>query len=352
MRMWTGLLAAAIACVATCASAQTSVHEDTRAQYPAFLSNSYFTLNVGSIRYLFDDRQLEPGFSGRVGRRAAPGRPASISSATTSRSTCRCRSPTCARRDSWLSTTSTATSANTSGLDGVRRPHAGLGDAAERPVCRRTARAGWGVTSRSGFEIDGRPRCRMRTLPSGLLGAGLAYHATPNIDVDLRCDLFARAKVASPAVDAALHDRASLSTCDRCPASQVEDNRRAGFIFPGERRPAGVHDEPALATASTPSSREKFPMFWGGNVRDPSAASRSTTSATCSTPEGVRLRSRRSASYLEEQREPGSLPHAVRLSAASGSSCCAAEPADLYLAYSLAGPTFISRTVLDGRETG
>src|SRR4029077_15271057 len=28
------------------------------------------------------------------------------------------------------------------------------------------------------------------------------------------------------------------------------------------------------------------------------------------------------------------------------------EPADLYLAYSVAGPTFLTRTVIDGLETG
>src|SRR5436190_12221683 len=36
--------------------------EDTRTQYPAFLTNSYFSVNVGYIDYSFSDRQLEPGF--------------------------------------------------------------------------------------------------------------------------------------------------------------------------------------------------------------------------------------------------------------------------------------------------
>src|SRR5580765_5031819 len=44
------------------ASAQEPVSEDTRTQYPAFMSNSYFTLNVGSIRYIFSGDQLAPGF--------------------------------------------------------------------------------------------------------------------------------------------------------------------------------------------------------------------------------------------------------------------------------------------------
>src|SRR3954463_14190497 len=39
-----------------------TVDEDTRTQYPAFLANSYFSVNVGYIDYAFSDRQLEPGF--------------------------------------------------------------------------------------------------------------------------------------------------------------------------------------------------------------------------------------------------------------------------------------------------
>jgi len=48
-------------CVATCASAQEAA-EDGRTQYPAFMLNSYFTFNVGSMRYIFSGDQLAPGF--------------------------------------------------------------------------------------------------------------------------------------------------------------------------------------------------------------------------------------------------------------------------------------------------
>src|SRR4051812_1449641 len=62
MKRAIAVTAALIVCVATCASAQEAASEDTRAQYPVFMSNSYIGLNVGSIGYLFSERQLEPGF--------------------------------------------------------------------------------------------------------------------------------------------------------------------------------------------------------------------------------------------------------------------------------------------------
>src|SRR5262249_2114071 len=62
MKVWTILTGAMIVCVTTCVSAQETPYQDTRTQYPAALANSYFTFNVGSIRYLFTGQQLGPGF--------------------------------------------------------------------------------------------------------------------------------------------------------------------------------------------------------------------------------------------------------------------------------------------------
>src|SRR5438552_4007739 len=63
MKQWSALAGALVVCLATCASAQDATpSDDARTQYPAFMSNSYFTFTVGSIGYLFTDTQLEPGF--------------------------------------------------------------------------------------------------------------------------------------------------------------------------------------------------------------------------------------------------------------------------------------------------
>ena len=45
------------------------------------------------------------------------------------------------------------------------------------------AEGGLGVTSRSGFAIDGRIVLQDAHFAAGLLGAGLAVHATPEIDL-------------------------------------------------------------------------------------------------------------------------------------------------------------------------
>src|SRR5437763_1916939 len=62
MRLKSLFLGLVLVCAATCASAQDVAKEDTRTQYPSFLANSFFTVNVGSMRYIFSDDQLAPGF--------------------------------------------------------------------------------------------------------------------------------------------------------------------------------------------------------------------------------------------------------------------------------------------------
>ena len=57
--VFTGAL---IVCVATGASAQQETSDDTRTQYPAFLTDSYFAINVGRMGNLFSGDQLQPGF--------------------------------------------------------------------------------------------------------------------------------------------------------------------------------------------------------------------------------------------------------------------------------------------------
>ena len=44
-------------------AAPTPVREDTRAQFPSFLVDSYISVNLGYIGYDFSQRQLGPGFN-------------------------------------------------------------------------------------------------------------------------------------------------------------------------------------------------------------------------------------------------------------------------------------------------
>ena len=68
MKLRTTLLGELLVCAATCASAQDakapSPAPDTRTQYPAFMTNSYFTFTVGSIgfvRWIWKPEAIDSG---------------------------------------------------------------------------------------------------------------------------------------------------------------------------------------------------------------------------------------------------------------------------------------------------
>ena len=96
-----------------------------------------------------------------------------------------------------------------SGVDGLRRPDAGLGDAVERPpVGVRRGRRGCDEPVRF------RDRRRDRAGERALCRRPARRRARVSCDAEgrhpLRRHLFARPQVAQPAVDPALHDRDSL----------------------------------------------------------------------------------------------------------------------------------------------
>ena len=209
---------------------------------------------------------------------------------------------------------------------------------------------GWGVTSRSGFDIDGDDGAAARALCGRTARRRLRLPRDAEHRRHARRDLFAGPEVVHPAVHSTVHDRAFATTCGRCPTPRSKTTGEAGFAFPENVVRLGYTTN-LLATASTTSSRRRC-RFSGAATWRRGAASRSTTSATCST------RRRGSPSISARARRTGRATGTAKSSArsrcirSSGSFWPAREPADVYFSYSLAGPTFVSRTVIDGRDTG
>ncbi len=336
-------------CAATCASAQdvSPRNDRTRTQYPPFMLNSYFTFNLGSIRYIFSGDQLAPGFQAEsidIPHLAA--RVDLFGHHFTKHLSAQVTYMRPARYVVYHNINGDGASHQ------ISTAYGGLTLVWESPLSTRISaygEGGWGVTSRSGFDIDGKTALQAAHFTAGLLGAGLAYHATPNID-------FMFGATYSPSRKSFAQPSTRLFTTGLryhmrpLPADEVEDNRH-GFTFPLNVDPARVHDQPARATASTTSSRRPC-RFSGAGTWKRGAASRSTTSATCST------RRRCSPSISARARRTGRATAIGKSSArspcirSSGSFSLRTEPADVYFSYSLAGPTFLSRTVIDGLETG
>src|SRR5262245_47838232 len=182
MNIRSALGAALLVCLAANASAQTPAtpEEDDRTQYPGFMANSFFTFSVGSIGYLFGERQLNPGYlaeavikprlSVRVDLFGHQFTKYFSMQATYLRPT---------RFIEYRNVNGTTESFQ------VSNAYAGVSLALHLPLTNRIGafgEGGGGVTSRSGITFEHKVALAPAHYTSGLLGAGLDIRASQNID--------------------------------------------------------------------------------------------------------------------------------------------------------------------------
>lgn len=332
---------------ATCASAQEATSEDTRTQYPAFLANSYFGVNVGSMGYLFSGRQLEPGFQAEsvdvprlavrvdlFGHRFFKHLSAQIS---------------------YLRPARFVAYRNVNGEIGTRKvsnAYAGLTLVGDVPLNARVSaygEGGLGVTSRSGFEINGTTALQRAHYAAGLLGAGFAYHATPNTDMMFGATYSpGRKSFSQPSTR--LFTAGIRYHMRPLPAANVEDNRRAGFAFPTNVVRLGYTTN-LLHYGVNNLFSSTVPIFWGGNVE-------TRRGFTIDYERNVFHTKKRFAFDLGasvsgwKSNQNREVFFTLSTYPLFRFFLIRAERADVYFTYSLAGPTYVSNDVIDGRDTG
>lgn len=334
-------------CVATCASAQQAAPDDTRTQYPRFLTNSYFTLDVGRIGYVFSGDQLQPGFKAESVDVPNLAVRVDLFGYHLARHV--------AAQITYMRPARFVAYRNING-DGstnqVTTAYAGLTLVFDAPLNERWSaygEGGLGITSRSGFELDGRTALASAHYASGLLGAGLAYHATPNVDVMFGATyLPGRKSFSQPSTR--LYSSGIRLHMRPLPAAEVEANRRAGFVFPENVVRLGFTTN-QLTYGVNDFFSQKVPIFWGGRVETKAGATLDFQRNVFHTEKRFGFDLGASVSYW---RSNGTPENFVTLSfyPLFRFFLARTESADVYFAYSLAGPTFISKTVIDKLDTG
>jgi hypothetical protein len=335
-----------VAALARPSAAQTPAASQAT-QYPPFLTNSYFGINVGLIHYGFSGQELQPGFQA-----------ASVDVPHVA-----------ARIDLFGHEFSKHLSAqviymrpgrfvayNDINGDQQRRQvstaFGGVTLSSSWPITSRFSlygEGGWGVTSRAGLEIDGRTVLERAHFGGALLGGGVTYHATPTIDVLISATyLPGRQSQHEPAMR--LFTTGFRYNMRKLPEAEADENRRAGVFFPANIARVGLTSG-ALGYGANTFFSSTVPIFWGGNVR---------------TAHGVTFDFERNVFHTRKR-----FAFDLGVSASTWTSRDAqqgfrtlsayplfrfmlwrTQPADLYASYSLAGPSYLSRTFIDGRDTG
>ena len=332
---------------AAASAAPVTTDEDTRTQYPAFLSNSYFGLNVGAIRYLFSGQQLEPGYHAES--LDIPHLAARVDLFGHHFSKYLSAQVIYMRPVRYV----VYKQVNGARLRGeVSEAFGGLTLVSKLPVTERLSvygEGGWGITSRSGFTINDIPALKDAHFAAGLLGAGLEYHATDSVDVILGAT-YSPGRKAFDQPSTRLFTTGMRYVMRPLPAARVERNRRSGFLFPANMIRLGYTSN-ILAYGVNDFFSRTVPIFWGGHVETKRGVTLSYQRNVFHTGKRFAFDLGTSASYWRSgaKREGFCTLSAYPL---FRFIAVRAQRADIYVNYSLAGPTYLTRSVIDERDTG
>jgi len=320
---------------------------DTRTQYPLLLRNSYFSINLGYIDYAFTAQQLEPGFTAEaidIPRLAV--RAVLIGHQFT---------PYFAVQAHYARPVQYVSYHNVNGETAghhVWMHFGGITAKSQVALNRRISaygEAGIGLTSRSGFEFGTEPVVRDAHFANLLLGGGIEYHVNRNWDL-LGSTLYSQGNTGQNQPRTLFTSGGFRYTMRELPSAVVEENRRGGYIFPEHMVQVSYTSDTLGYGWNTLVSR-KIPIFWGGNVRVARGFAVHYEQNVFHTRKVFGFDVGGSAGFWRS-RENADWFRTFSIYPLFRFTFLRTKPADVFFSYSLAGPTYISRSVLDGLATG
>jgi hypothetical protein len=219
------------------------------------------------------------------------------------------------------------------------------------PVGRRVTlygEAGLGLTSRRAIMVGADAAVPAAHYASVLLAGGAEYHLGGAWDL-------AAGATYSPGSGRDRQPRTLLFSggfrynLRPIPAERAEMNRRSDAVFP--RSVIQVEYTAGVGYGVNDFVSRKVPIFWGGTVKVARGVAVHLQRNVFHTRRRFGLDLGASASLWRSRGDADrfaalSVYPLFRLTAVR------ARPADLYLFYSVAGPSYVSRRVIDGRDTG
>ncbi|MBI4885773.1 MAG: acyloxyacyl hydrolase [Acidobacteria bacterium] len=320
--------------------------DDGRAQYPPLLANSFVSVNVGYINYAFSERQLEPGY--RAESVAVPH--VAVRAVLFGHHFGKYLSA----QASYMRPVRYVKYRNLegSGTHSVWLHFGTVTLQARAPAGRRVSlygEGGLGITNRSGFEVDGHPVVRDAHFSSLLVGGGLEYRVSPAVDV-VAGGAFIPRHPQDREPETVFSSIGVRYTMRPLPASRVQETVAAGFAFPTHLIQVGYATN-AFGYRTNNFFSRTVPVFWGGTVK----VERSLVS----------VRYQRNVFHTKKRLafDIGASAGTWRSLGGERFQTFSVYPlvrfvffrpraADLYMSYSVAGPSYISRRVIDDLNTG
>jgi hypothetical protein len=331
----------------TRAQQPSSASDDTRTQLPALLRDSYFSINVGHIDQPFSQAQLEPGFHAASIEIPRAGARVVLFGHEFNRWV--------STQVSYMRPVDYVAYVNVSGLDpGHHHVRANFGAITLKlraPVHEKLflyGEGGLGITSRTGFNVGTTAVVTDAHYASLVLGSGIEYRLTNAWELT--------GGVTYSPGQSEVHQPHTLFssggfryTMRRIPADRVEANRRTGYIFPAHL----VQIEYSSGTGYRLNDfvSKEVPVFWGGHAEVDFGVAPHYEHNVFHTRKVFALDVGASAGIYKTRAHSDRF-YTVSIYPLLRFTFLRTAPADLYFAYSVAGPTYISKTVLDDLDTG
>jgi hypothetical protein len=230
---------------------------------------------------------------------------------------------------------------------------AGLTAKSRLPVTKAFSIYGEGglaVMTRKGFNVNDAPVMTNANYATILFGGGLQYRVNSNWDLLV-------GTIVSPAHSAARQPRTVFFstgfnyTMRPLSEEQVEKNSNPSVVFPKNLFQVGYITDALGYRANDFVSKGAVPVFWAANVRVEHGWSLSYQRNVFHTARFFALNwGTGLASW--KSKENGEQFSTVSIYPVLRFTLHRSRSADVYFNYSLAGPTFISKTTIDSNETG
>lgn len=329
------------------APATGSMPSDSRTQFPSFLLDSYFGVDVGSINYPFTPRQLESGF--RAESVAVPHAAARVVLFGHRFYKYLSAQVAYTRPIQWVKYRNVNGTAETGSV------WMAIGDVSlksQLPLTSRVAlygETGLAIVSRTGFAIGGTPGVAHAQYGAPLFGAGVEYALNTRWDV-LAGMTYVPSRGAGQQPEMTTGSAGFRYNVRPIPAPRLEAARTGGGIFPENLVQVGFVTN-AFGYGWNNVVSSKAPVFWGGHVH---------------VARGITVRYQRNVFHTRRRLALDLGTSVSLLKSEDGNQNFVAiaayplvrwnflrrEAADVFVSYSVAGPSFVSRRFIGQHDAG
>ncbi|MFZ4400050.1 MAG: acyloxyacyl hydrolase [Bacteroidales bacterium] len=327
--------------------------QDSRVQYPSFLSKAYFGVNIGYINYPFSNAHLETGYTAQEVK--VPHIAARITLLGYRFNDYLSAQITYMRPVEWV------TYKNVSG-DPTENKHSvfmnvgGLSLTYSQPLSRKFslfAEAGLGLITRQGFNDGNNPLkvvVKNSNYASFLLGGGIKYHCNDKWDL-LFATVYSPANNTEKQPYTIFHSMGFTYNMHPLSIERINEKNKSAYFFPHRLLQIGYSSNIFNYGVNDVFTNGPIPVFWAGLVYVKKGLSVTYLQNIYHTKKVFSIDWGGSAAVWQSNENKETFC-TMSLFPLFRFTFLRSKFADFYFNYSFAGPTYISNTNIDKLNTG